>query len=197
MSPREREAALESARRGDADALGRLLESYRPYVRVLVRAFRGDRLQARLDDSDLIQEGLLEAHRSFARFQGGTAAELTAWVRQVVLRTAGHSVRSHLGSGRRDANRERSTVDPADLVDVDACSPAAEAVRHEQAAQMAAALARLPEDMQQVLLGRHVDDLPYAALAERLGRSEAAVRVLYTRALRRLRDECRVRESPT
>jgi RNA polymerase sigma-70 factor (ECF subfamily) len=55
---------------------------------------------------------------------------------------------------------------------------------------MAEALARLPDDMQQVLLGRHMDGLSYAELAGRLGRTEAAVRVLYTRALRRLRDEC-------
>lgn len=44
--------------------------------------------------------------------------------------------------------------------------------------------------MQQVLLGRHVDQASYADLAERLGCSEGAVRVLYTRAVRRLREEC-------
>jgi RNA polymerase sigma-70 factor (ECF subfamily) len=55
---------------------------------------------------------------------------------------------------------------------------------------MAEALSRLPEDMQQVLLGRHLDGASYGVLAERLGRSEGAVRVLYTRALRRLREEC-------
>jgi RNA polymerase sigma-70 factor (ECF subfamily) len=75
----------------------------------------------------------------------------------------------------------------------DEVTPAEQAIRSEQAARMAAALARLPEDMQQVLLGRHMDDLPYTILAEHLGRSEAAVRVLYTRALRRLREECRER----
>jgi DNA-directed RNA polymerase specialized sigma24 family protein len=40
-----------------------------------------------------------------------------------------------------------------------------------------------------VLLGRHMDGLAYGQLAERFGRSEGAVRVLYTRALRRLREE--------
>jgi DNA-directed RNA polymerase specialized sigma24 family protein len=43
--------------------------------------------------------------------------------------------------------------------------------------------------MQQVILGRFVEDQPHAVLAERLGRSEAAVRMLYLRALRRLREE--------
>jgi RNA polymerase sigma-70 factor (ECF subfamily) len=62
-------------------------------------------------------------------------------------------------------------------------------MQQEQAARLTAALARLPDDMQQVLLYRHVDGLSYADLAALLGRSEGAVRVLYTRALRRLRKE--------
>ena len=190
MNGGERQAALDSARRGDMDALGALLECYRPYIRVLVRAFRDDRLQARLDGSDLIQDALLEAHRSFRQFRGATVTELTAWLRQVALRTAGHGVRDQLAD-KRDAGRERQIGPDADVAADDGDTPSAVAIRHEQAARMAVALARLPEDMQQVLLGRHGDDLSYAILAERLGRSEAAVRVLYTRALRRLRHECR------
>ena len=42
--------------------------------------------------------------------------------------------------------------------------------------------------MQQVLLGRHLDGLSHAELARVLGRSESAVRMLYLRALRRLRE---------
>jgi len=57
------------------------------------------------------------------------------------------------------------------------------------------ALARLPKDMQQVLLGRLVDGLPHAVIAQRLGRSEEAVRVLCGRALSRLRDSCQHLES--
>jgi RNA polymerase sigma-70 factor (ECF subfamily) len=67
-------------------------------------------------------------------------------------------------------------------------SPSAQAIRHEEAALMAEALAGLPDDMQQVLLGRHVDGLSHAAIAQRLDRTEQAVRMLYVRALRRLRE---------
>ena len=191
MNGGERQAALDRARAGDARALGELLESYRPYVRVLVRAFRDDRVQARLDGSDLIQDAFLEVHRCFGQFRGAAIAELTAWLRQIVLRTAGRTLRGHVAADRRDAGRERAGGDAADLPAAAGSTPSAQAIRHEPAARMAAALARLPDDMQQVLLGRHADDLSYATLAERLGRSEGAVRVLYTRALRRLREECR------
>jgi RNA polymerase sigma-70 factor (ECF subfamily) len=186
MNADQRLEALGRARQGDAEALGRLLESYRPYLRLLVQGACGGRLRARLDDSDLVQSALLEASRDIARFRGTTPAELTAWLRQIALRTVSHALREHLGTDGRDAGRERplgEAIDPAP-------TPAEEATRADLAARLAAALARLPADMQAVLLGRHQEGLPYAELAGRLGRSEGAVRVLYTRALRRLREEC-------
>jgi RNA polymerase sigma-70 factor, ECF subfamily len=190
MNARDRLASLESARRGDSRALGELLESFRPYVQVMVRGLGDGPLRARLEESDLIQEAFLQAHRGFPCFRGTTLAELTAWLRQIVLGTVRHVLRDHLGAARRDAAREGPLGEGGEPA-AGGPSPPEEAIRAEQAARMAEALGRLPADMQQVLLGRHLDDLPYAALAERLGRSEGAVRVLYTRALRRLREQCR------
>lgn len=190
MNAGEREAALQSARLGDTEALGRLLESYRPYVRVIVRSFRDNRLQARVDDSDRIQDALLGAFQAFPGFRGTTTGELAAWLRQIVVRTAGHLARNHGATGKRDPDREQHAEDLNGAFADQGSSPGTQAIRHEQAARIAEAIARLPEDMQQVLLDRHVDGLPYAVLSERLGRTEAAVRVLYTRALRRLREEC-------
>jgi RNA polymerase sigma-70 factor, ECF subfamily len=190
MNADEQQAALECVRQGDTQALGELLDSFRPYVRVLARALQNERLQGRLDESDLIQDALLEVYRSFASFHGETVAELTAWLRQVVIHTAGHTLRAHLGTARRDASREHEVDDLAGLAVDTGNTPSDTAIRHEQSARMAVALARLPEEMQQVLLGRHMDNLSHADLAGRLGRTEGAVRVLYTRALRRLRDEC-------
>jgi RNA polymerase sigma-70 factor (ECF subfamily) len=184
----EQQAALARARQGDRQALSDLLGSLRPFVRVLVRSLRNGRAPGRLDDSDLIQDALLEAHRCFDRFTGDTVAELLAWLRPIILRAARHSLRVHLGTDKRDVAREvgagaaEQTIDPGS-------TPSGKVVRAEEAAHLAAGVSRLPEDMQEVLLGRHVDHLSYTTLAEQMGRSEGAVRVLYTRALRRLREE--------
>ena len=53
---------------------------------------------------------------------------------------------------------------------------------------MALALTRLPEDMQQVLMARVVDALDFQSIAERMNRSPGAVRVLFLRSLRRLKE---------
>jgi RNA polymerase sigma-70 factor (ECF subfamily) len=187
MNSGEQQAALERARLGDAEARGILLESFRPYVRCLLRALGAGRLRPRCDESDLIHDVLLEAHRGFDEFRGGTVAELTGWVRQITRRTAGHALRDNLDAGKRDLRREQPPDALADHPDPGS-GPDAKVLRHELAARMARLLEQLPEDMQQVLLGRHVEGLAYAVLADRLGRTEGAVRVLYTRALRRLRE---------
>jgi RNA polymerase sigma-70 factor (ECF subfamily) len=134
----------------------------------------------------LIQDALLEAHRSFAGFRGSTVAELVVWLRRVALRAAARALRRAGGPQALPAGGPEADS-LLDLLPDDGSSPSAVVIRQEQAARLTAALARLPADMQQVLLARHLDGLPHAAIAQRLGRTEAAVRVLYVRALARLR----------
>jgi RNA polymerase sigma-70 factor (ECF subfamily) len=188
MPSDDRQAQLERARRGDSAALGRLLDAYRPYIRVIARAARQGFAPARLDDSDLIQDTLLLASRGFAQFRGVTVAEFAGWLRQLTLRTVGHAARAHLGTGKRAAGREEPLVEPDALPLPDGSSPDGSAARHERAARLASALEQLPEEMRQVVLGRMLEGLPYEALATRLKKSDGAVRVIYTRALRRLRE---------
>lgn len=189
MDPSVLYRTLERARAGDARALGELLESFRPYVRAVVRPFRDERLQAKIGESDLVQDALLEAHVSFAGFRGTTVAELVAWLRQVAVRTAGTTRRGFVGTDKRDPARELPNADLA-AVQADSTSPSAAAVHNEETARITAALAGLPEDMQRVLLARHADGLAHAEIARQLGRTEGAVRVLYVRALDRLRELC-------
>ena len=188
MSPGERLQALECARRGDTQALGKLLESFRAYVRMIVRGLHDPRLRGRLDESDFIQDALLEAHRSFASFRGSSVAELAAWLRQIAIRTAGRTLRGFVGTAKRalDCEFPGGAIDslPASPGE----SPSDQAIRHEEAASLADALSLLPDDMQQVLLSRHLDGLSHAEVAQALGRSESAARMLYLRALRRLRE---------
>ena len=51
------------------------------------------------------------------------------------------------------------------------------------------ALARLPADHREVLILRHLEGLDFAEVALRMNRSAGAVRVLWTRALKKLREE--------
>ena len=67
-------------------------------------------------------------------------------------------------------------------------SPSRQARRREQAAQLAEALGRLPDDYREVLVLRHLEELSFPEVARRLGRSVEAVKKLWARAVPRLRE---------
>jgi RNA polymerase sigma-70 factor (ECF subfamily) len=72
-------------------------------------------------------------------------------------------------------------------------SPSQEAVRAEERAAVQQALDRLPEHYAQVLRWHSQEQLPFAEIALRLGKSEEAARKLFTRALEALKRQL---ESP-
>lgn len=105
---------LGRARDGDDLALGQLLEGYRNYLALLARLGVGRRLQGKVDPDDAVQETFLKAHRDFAVFRGATAAEFTAWLRQILAWTLANLVRRFAGTGKRDLRLERGLADDLD-----------------------------------------------------------------------------------
>jgi RNA polymerase sigma-70 factor (ECF subfamily) len=195
-------AASELIRRcrdGEAGAREQLFARYQHYLYVLAQAQLGKRLRTKCAPSDLVQQTLLEAHRDFAGFQGQHEGELLAWLRRILAHNLFNEARRY-GALQRDAEREVSLdrvqagVEDSSLM-LQRClaaggpSPSQIAQEHESAARLAAALARLPEDYQTVLLLRVFEELPAEEVAQRMGRSPGAVRMLQMRALTTLRQE--------
>src|SRR3954454_536267 len=135
---------LAQARAGNGPARERLFARCRDYLGFAARARVEGWLQAKVDTSDLIQQTLLEAHRGFGRFQGGTEAEWLAWLRRILDHNAADFVRRYR-VGKRQAGREvplaagSSAAGPEPAADCE--SPSAAAVRHEGELRLAAALA--------------------------------------------------------
>lgn len=189
VAPTSPAVLLSRARGGDQEALGLLLEEYREYLRILARRRVGRDLQVRLDASDLVQEALLEAHRDFRQFLGQTEAELTVWLRQILVRNLADQLRHHQ-SQKRNFQREQPLavlVEQAhQSLAAPISSPSAQASRREHAVLLANALARLPEDYRSVVTMRHLEGRSFDEVAEVMGRSSGAVRMLWMRALERL-----------
>jgi RNA polymerase sigma-70 factor (ECF subfamily) len=194
MTP-EPEPLLERARAGDAATLGRLLELYRRYLTLLARVQIGQRLQGKVDASDLVQETFLDAHRGFPRFRGTTEAELVRWLRQILAAKLADLLRRYLGTAGRDVRLEREIADALDRSSVlldrglmaPQSSPSQQAARREQAVLLANALGELPEDYREVIVLRHLEGLKFPEVAQRMGRSLDSVEKLWLRALARLR----------
>ena len=190
------ELLLPAAREGDAESLDRLLELYRNYLKLLARAQLRASLQVRVDPSDLAQVTLIDAHRGFAQFRGRTEQELTAWLRKILVRKLADQVKRHR-SQKRDVRREQSlevvleqsSQDIAKLLGTATSTPSVLASRREQSVVLADAMARLPEDYREVLVMRHLERKKFAEIADMMQRSDGSVRMLWTRALERLRRE--------
>ena len=195
------ETLLVLAKAGSGSALGRLLESYRHYLALLVRLQVGRRLQGKLDVEDLLQETFLEAHRGIGQFRGSSEREFLGWLRQILLATLAGQVRRYYGTGQRDLRRERElelgidrTSQALDRGLIAAQStPSQQAARREQAVRLADALGCLPEDYREVIILRQLEDLTFPEVARRMGRTEDSVKNLWARALARLR---RMMEDP-
>jgi RNA polymerase sigma-70 factor (ECF subfamily) len=190
------EVLLARARAGDAATLGRLLASYRNYLRLMADTQMGPALRSHVEPSDLVQEALLEAHRDFGQFNGGTEPELLAWLRRILARNLLDQARRHRAQVRDprraaslEALMEESGSGLVAVVAARGSSPSSYASRREQAVLLADALERLAPDYREVIVLRNLQELPFEEIAQRLGRKPGAVRMLWVRALEKLGQE--------
>jgi RNA polymerase sigma-70 factor, ECF subfamily len=186
---------IDRAREGEASARGKLLEGYRNYLTLLARLTLRKRLQAKLSESDVVQEAFLEAHRDFPQFRGNTEKELTSWLRKILAHNLANMVRHYCGTRGRDIKLERElqfeleqssqAVDRA-LVAVQG-SPSHQASERDQMVLVADALKQLPTDYREVLILRHLEGLSFPEVAKRMDRTLSSVDKLWVRALTKLR----------
>jgi RNA polymerase sigma-70 factor (ECF subfamily) len=193
---------IEQARHDAEGCLGELLERYRRYLWLLAKSQIDGKLRSKISEADLVQDTMLNAYRDFAKFRGQTEKQLVAWLRQILIHRLQSYVQHYVLTGKRDVRRECSLhefeqrqarhksqgYDKALLLDP-GLSPTAVLIRREEANMLADHLARLPPDYRKVLLLRSIQCLGFRDVAARLGRSEGATRMLWLRAVTRLRQQ--------
>lgn len=186
---------LDQCRAGNGQALGRLLECYRNYLLLLARLQIGRRLQGKVDAADLVQETFLTAHKDWGSFQGRTERELVGWLREILACKLARLVRTYFGTRCRDVLRERALAEELDrssrILDRGLFqkeeSPSQQVAHREQGVLLANALSRLPEDYREVLILRHLEELSFPEIAQRMERTLDSVKKLWLRGLDRLR----------
>ncbi len=185
---------IAAARRADRQSLATLLEQFRNYLRLLARTGIDTTLRGKADASDLVQETMLKATQHFDSFRGRSEAELAAWLRQILAQCLIHHARHYRASTRR-ADRERSLTD---LLDRSSMQLSALAVRRNSLSEslprgrdagviLAEAMAELSVDHREVITLRNLEQLEWAQVAAKMGRSADAARMLWLRALKQLR----------
>jgi RNA polymerase sigma-70 factor (ECF subfamily) len=184
---------LDRARAGDAAAVEQLLTRHRPFLVHVIDARLDQRLRARLDPSDVVQEAQMEAHRRIQDYLDEPVLPFRLWLRRIAYDRLVMLQRRHSGAARRSVRREHSLADHSSLILAQQLlapgpSPSEDAVSRELAERVRRAVARLPESEREVLIMRNLEGLSNLEAAEVLGVDPAVSSRRYGRAVLRLRD---------
>jgi RNA polymerase sigma-70 factor (ECF subfamily) len=176
---------LARARAGDRTALEELFSPWRSLLRLQADQSLGVELSARVDPSDIVQEACAQAFSNLEQFRGSSEGEWVNWLRCIIVGQAAN-VRRYHHADKRDLKREKAS--PSSAPGASSLDPVKALLFREQDARLAAALEALPPDMRTVVVRRVFHQEPFEVVARGLNRSPGATRVLWTRALRRLRE---------
>ncbi len=183
---------------GDKEAFAELLERYRPRLRRMVALRLDPRLQGRVDASDVIQEGFLDAFRRLEEFAADPSVPFYIWLRFLVGQRVQEQHRRHLGTPGRDVGREvsiyqgampgASTGALAARLLGQLTSPSQAAVWAERKLRLQEALNRMDPLDREILVLRHYEQMTNGDAAAALGLDKSASSKRYTRALVRLKE---------
>ena len=189
---------LAGAKGGDADAVDRLMDRHRDSLRRMVQLRLDQRIQQRIDVSDIVQDVLVEANRRLQDYLANPAMPYHLWLRQIAQDRIIDAHRRHRASAKRSVDREQAMNVPAgmdrssmelaaQIVDPE-LTPAAAATQHEMAKLVEAAIAKLPDQDCEIIIMRHYEQLSNQEIAQALGLTEPAASMRYLRAIRRLKE---------
>jgi len=160
---------------GNRDAFGRLYERYR--LRVLKHALylTGDPLLA----EDLTEQTFLNALQAISRYQA-RGVPFVAWL----LRITGNLTINHKKAAKNNGHAQLPEALQAEGI---AYSPEDSCELKDDSRRVWDEVRHLPGEQRQVIVMRFIDDLSYQDIAQVLGKSVGAVRVIHFRALTNLR----------
>jgi RNA polymerase sigma-70 factor (ECF subfamily) len=189
---------LRLASEGDSGSWQALMGQSRGRLHRMV-AFRLDqRLQGRVDPSDVLQDAYLEAWQDLGSYMRAPAMPFFLWLRGIAGNKLRELHRHHLGTQMRDPRREVS-ICGGELSETTTAALAAqllanltrvseEAIQAELRLRLQDALNAMDGLDREVLALRHFEQLSPAETARVLGIKEKAAGMRYVRALRRLRE---------
>jgi len=190
------DSLLDRAANGDVSSIGELFDRHRDRLRRMIQFRLDDRINARVDPSDVLQDVFIEYARALPTYVRSPECPFFLWLRFLTGMKLNAVHRHHLGVRARDPRREvslaggpaTSSVSLASHLLGDCSTPSESAQRAEHQARVQDALNAMDPVDREVLSLRHFEQLTNQETAAALGLSEAAASNRFVRALRRLKE---------
>jgi RNA polymerase sigma-70 factor (ECF subfamily) len=181
---------LDRAGRGETSARDQLLERYRERLKRSVSLRLDDRVAARLDASDIVQEALTAAARRLDDYLIQRPMPFLDWLKRLARDRIIDAHRTHIIAERRSVVRESGGSWNETIVD-DNVTPSSELDELSRTAnrliELREAVGLLRPADRQIIVMRHFENQTPARIAEHFGITEGAAKVRTVRALLRLR----------
>ena len=181
MDRTESTALLRGAKAGSTDALNRLFERYAGKLLALIRLRMGAGLRARLESRDILNASLMKAFVNLERFESADAPSLMAWLARIAENEIRDQADYHHRQ-RRDAAGDLPLDDAPDLA-ARIRSQTGRIALTEDLERREQALESLEPAQRKVIVLRKYEELSFAEIGERMGKSADACRMLLARAL--------------
>jgi RNA polymerase sigma-70 factor (ECF subfamily) len=182
-------------RLGDAEALAEFLRIHSARLLAFIDRRIGAELRRKVEPADVLQEAGLSALKALPKTDLAGRDPFN-WLCQLAEQRIIDAHRTYVSSQKRAAGREVPMHGPAaghssqggllDLLVASITSPSAALSRDQREVRLLAALEELPAEGREALRLRYAEGLASKEIAQRLGKTDGAVRVLLVRCLARL-----------
>jgi RNA polymerase sigma-70 factor (ECF subfamily) len=186
------EGLVRGVQAGDPEAFTAVVDRMRGRLEMWIRVRMGPLLRSRLAADDVFQETLIQAYRSLDAFKDTGPGSFQRWMFSVAENRLKDLHKYHAAQKRHPAHEAADagpTAEERRIVDRlagDGTTPSQGVRRTEIAERLSAALARIPDDLRELIVLRVIEDLSFREITERIGTDARAARGLYARALREL-----------
>ncbi|MEM7783742.1 MAG: sigma-70 family RNA polymerase sigma factor [Planctomycetota bacterium] len=191
------EELIAQAKIGDDSAVNLLMDRHRNSIRQLIRMRLDQKIQKRIDVSDVVQDVLFEANRRLSRYLENPAMPFHLWLRQIAKDRIIDAHRRHRVSAKRSVDREQQMIAPrgydqssiqlASMLGDPRLTPAEAALQKEMAKRVEAAISKLDEKDCEIIVMRHYEHLTNQEISQILGLTEPAASMRHLRAIKKLK----------
>ncbi len=179
--------------------MAELMAMHRDRLRRMVAVRLDQRVNPRLDPSDVVQETMLKAVAKMPEYLKDRPIDFYPWLRQLAWDQMVDSFRKHVIAQRRSVDREidldrdlipalpdQSTVMLAEILVAKQSNPSRQLHLNHIQDRVNKALGALTPAYREVLVMRYLEELSLREIAQCLGAGESAIKSRHVRALKQL-----------
>jgi len=183
-------------RRGEPGAMGEYLDCHRHELLAFIHRRLGSDLRSRIEAEDILQELSVVALTRLADLSDPDR-ELFGWMCQLAEQRLVDAHRRYFQAQKRSADREVSLGAPAssgrgqsfdDLLAASLTTASEAFSRNEKQLRLLQAMESLTQEARQAIRLRYVDGLATQEIADRMKKSDVAIRALLSRSIGRLQE---------